>query len=84
MHATTMAPLKVTNFRLEPEILEALDKHAERMTAQSNARGAKYNRSDALRDLLLFALGSIEAQEAVEPKASKPTPKASKPKTRKP
>lgn len=75
MHA--LAPTKMTAFRLDQAILDRLDRHAARLTAASNVPGAVYNRTDALRALVLAGLEAAEAVEVATPDldAKKPSKK---------
>jgi len=57
------------NIRVEVSLLKRLDAHAKR--TQTALRGisctAKYERSDAVRDLLMSALARAEAEAEREP-----------------
>ena len=73
----TVTPTKMTAFRLDPSILERLDKHAARLTAASTVPGVVFNRTDALRALVLAGLDEAEASDAA------PSPKPTRRRRRK-
>ncbi len=57
---TRTAKTKVITWRLPEDILERLDRHADRMTAASP--GLSFTRSDAARVVLCKGLDTLEAE----------------------
>jgi hypothetical protein len=55
-------PYQQAGFRLSTEMIERLDRHAERMRAATP--GVNYTRADALRSLLADGLSRVESESA--------------------